>query len=424
MTITIGLFVLFLVLLALRIPIGVVLVFVGLVGISLETTMDTAVGMLSSTAYRSAASSTYLAIPLFVLMAAFLAESDIAKEIFHAIRVWIGRLPGGLGVATVGASAGFGALSGSSTAATSVMAKIAVPALAEARYAQRDAAGLVATATGTLAALIPPSIPLILYGIQTESSVNELFIAGIVPGIVIALMLSAFIVVRNLRLNTGGERYTWRERLLTTAKLIGPLILLAVLVGVIYLGLATPTEAAAFGAFGALVLGVIMRRLDPARILRALIETVVTTGMIFLIIIGANVFAQYVSLSGIGRDLVTWIGGLGLPSLAILLAIVVLYLVLGLFLDLIGAMLITLPLVFPLIVSLGYDPIWFGILVVLLLEIGLVTPPVGMNLFITSQKSGVPVWDVLKGAIPYVVILLLGVALLIAFPWSTSLLAP
>lgn len=423
MIIAVSLFLLFLVLLALRIPIGIVLVFVGLAGITAVTSFDTAVGMLSATAYRSAASPTYLAIPLFILMAALLAESNIAREIFHAIRVWIGRLPGGVGVAAVGASAGFGALSGSSAAATSVMAKIAVPALVDARYSARDAAGLIATTTGTLAALIPPSIPLILYGIYTETSINELFVAGIVPGVVIALMLSAYIIAKNWKLGRTEERYSWKVRLRTTVKLSGPLVLLVLLVGVIYLGVATPTEAAAFGAAGALVLGLVMRRLNADRILRAFLETVTASGMIFLIVIGANVFAQYVSLSGIGRDLVEWIDAMALPALAVLLAVVAIYLILGLFLDLIGSMLITLPLLFPLIVSLGYDPIWFGILVVLLLEIGLVTPPVGMNLFITSQKSGVAVWEVLRGAVPYIIILLTAVGLLIAFPWSVAILS-
>ena len=423
MLVTSILFVAFLALLAVRVPIGVALIFTGTVGLTIIGSFEIAVGMLSSTAYRSVASSTYLAIPLFILMAALLAESNIARDLFHAIRVWVDRLPGGLGIATVTASAGFGALSGSSTAATSVMAKIAVPALVEAKYTARDSAGLVATATGTLAALIPPSIPLILYGIHTETSINDLFIAGIVPGITIAVCFSLYIIARNVRRRTAGNMFSWGERLRVALKLSGPLLLLVLVVGVIYLGVATPTEAAAFGAAGALVLGLAMRRLGPRKIARAVMETVLSSGMIFLIVIGANVFAQYVSLSGIGRDLVQWITDLALPSLVVLLLIVLLYLLLGLFLDLIGAMLITLPLIFPLIVSLGYDPVWFGILVVLLLEIGLVTPPVGMNLFITSQKSGVPVRDVLLGTVPYVAILLVAVALLIAFPWSVHILS-
>lgn len=416
MTITIVLTLIFLALLFARVPIGIALLAVGFGGIAAVADFNIAIGILSSTTYRSVATTTYLAIPLFIFMASVLAESNIAKELFRTIGMWINRLPGGLGIAAVGASAGFGALSGSSTAATTVMAKVAVPALREARYPDRFSTGLVATTTGTLAALIPPSIPLILYGIQTETPIAQLFIAGIVPGLLIAGLVSAYIFVRGLSIKSKSEPYSWGQKFRALKDLAAPLVLLTILVAVIYFGLATPTEAAAFGAVGALVIGAVMRRLNIAKVYRAAVETVISTSMIFLIVIGANVFSQYVSLSRVGSDLVSFIGRMDISPLAVIIVIVLMYLMLGLFLDLVGAMLITLPLVFPLAMSVGADPVWFGILVVLVLEIGLVTPPVGMNLFITSQKSGVEVNEVLKGSVPFIFLLLFAVALLVAFP--------
>ncbi|OUZ07341.1 hypothetical protein BHE97_17740 [Aeromicrobium sp. PE09-221] len=418
------LIILFLGILLLRLPIGLSMLLVGGIGIILISGPDTLVGVLSSTAYRSISNPTYIAIPLFILMAMFLSESRVADELFDTIEKWVGRIPGGSGVTTVVASAGFGALSGSSVAATSVMARVAVPAMVRGNYSPAQASGLVATTTGTLAALIPPSIPLILYGVQTETSVGALLIAGIVPGLLIAGLIILVVVGMNLRSPNKATAglVDWGDRLRSTRVLVGPLALIALIVGVIYGGVATATEASAFGAAGALLLGLAMRRLDRPAIGRALESTVSATSMVFLILIGTYVFTHFVTVSGVGRELVTVVEQSALSTLGVILLLCGFYLVLGLFLDLIGSMLLTLPVVFPLIVALELDPVWFGVLLVLLLEIGLVTPPIGLNLFIVSKHSGVPIKQVVIGSLPFIAVLLLSVGLLVAFPWLTDLI--
>ncbi|WP_090757871.1 TRAP transporter large permease [Bacillus sp. OK048] len=408
--------VLLLILLFIGMPIGFVLLAVGSLGVFLFSGYDTLQGILSTTAYRSVNSFVFSAVPLFILMAHFISKSRIADDLFGCVLKWVGHTPGGAGVSTVFASAGFGALSGSSVAAASVMSEIAVPKMIEAKYPPHLAAGLVATSTGTLAALIPPSIPLILYGIQTENSIGKLLMAGIIPGLLVALLLSISVVLLGIKNNSKTEKYSWKERWLSL-KLIWPAVLLIlIVVTVIYSGIATPTEASAFGAFGALVIGLSLKRLKVSQITEALMTTVKQTAMIFVIVVGAQVFAYYITLTRIGNAILESISNSGFPSWVILLFVILLYLIVGLFLEVIGAMLLTLPLVYPLIIGLGYDPIWFGIVLVILLEIGLVTPPVGMNLFITSQHSGIPVHKVFIGSLPFIGVLLFSIVILILFP--------
>lgn len=407
---------LLLILLFIGMPIGFVLLSVGSLGIYFLSGYDALEGILSTTAYRSVNSFHFSAIPLFILMAHFISKSRIADDLFNGVLKWVGHAPGGAGVSTVFASAGFGALSGSSVAAASVMSQIAVPKMVESRYSPSLASGLVATSTGTLAALIPPSIPLILYGIQTENSVGQLLIAGILPGLLIALLLSLTVVLIGIKQNSKTEKYSWKERWLSLKNIWPAILLILTVLFVIYFGLATPTEAAAVGAVGALVIGLCLKRLNVKQIVESLMTTVRQTAMIFIIIVGAHVFAYYITLTGVGNDILNAITASGFPSWVILLLIIVMYLIIGMFLEVIGSMLLTLPLVYPLIIGLGYDPIWFGILLVILLEIGLCTPPVGMNLFVTSQHSGVPVMKVFTGSIPFIGVLLLTIVILIFFP--------
>lgn len=397
-------------------PIGFVLIFIGSVGIYLTAGYDTLKGILSTTAYRSVNDFTFSAVPLFILMAHFISKSKVADDLFDSVLKWIGHIPGGAGVATVVGSAGFGALSGSSVAATSVMSEIAVPKMIQSRYTDSFASGLVASSTGTLAVMIPPSIPLILYGIQTETSIGKLLIAGILPGLLLAFLLCITVVIQGIRNNSRTEKHSWKERF-RSLKSVGPAILLILfVVYVIYFGVATTTEAAAFGAFGAFIIGLALRRLSFTDITDSLLATIKQTAMIFIIIIGAHIFSYYITMTRVGNTILEAVAASGLSPLMTLLLIIVFYLVIGLFMEVVGSMLLTLPLVFPLIVELGYDPIWFGVLLVLVLEIGLVTPPVGMNLFITSQHSGVAVDRVLKGSIPFIIVLLLTVFLLVLFP--------
>ncbi|WP_249869683.1 TRAP transporter large permease [Oceanobacillus saliphilus] len=408
--------VLLLVLLFIGMPIGFVLLFVGSFGIFFSEGYNVLHGILATTAYRSVNNFTFSAIPLFIVMAHFISKSKVADDIFDSMLKWVGHTPGGAGVATVLASGGFGALTGTSIAATAVMSQIAVPKMIQARYPESIASGLVATSTGTLAALIPPSVPLILYGIQTENSIGQLLVAGILPGLLLAFLLCITVVAIGLKNNIKTEKYTWKERWMSL-KTIWPAILLIVLVLiVIYFGIATTTEAAAFGAVGALVIGLALKRLNAKQIIDSLMTTARQTAMIFTIIVGAHVFSYYIAMTRVGNDILNAISLSGFSPLTVLLLIFLMYLILGMFMDLIGTMLLTLPLVYPLIVGLGYDPIWFGVVLVLLLEIGLVTPPVGMNLFITNQNSGVPVNKVLIGSIPFIIVLLLLILILVIFP--------
>lgn len=407
---------LLLLLLLIGMPIGFVLLFVGSLGIFLVDGMDSLRGVLASSAFRSVNSFTLTTIPLFVLMANFIQNSKIADDLYDCLLKWIGHLPGGVGSSTVVTSAGFGAVSGSSTAATMIMSNISIPQMIKSNYTPSFSAGLVATATGTIAALIPPSIPLVLYGIQTQTSIGSLLIAGIIPGLILTLLLCIYVVVASYKNKSKVDKFTWIERW-KSLYYIWPITVLAIIViGFMYLGIGTSTEAAAIGAVGALIIGLLYRRLNVRSVISSLRATVMQSSMIFMIMVGAQIFTYFITMTGINRTLVDGIMNSGLSKWYILALIIILYLLIGTVMDPIGAMLLTLPLVHPIIVSLGFDVVWFGIILVMLLEIGLVTPPVGLNLFITSQASGVPVQKVFVGSIPFIMILLLMVILLIIFP--------
>ncbi|MCM3567507.1 TRAP transporter large permease [Neobacillus mesonae] len=403
-------------LILLGMPIGFVLLITGSIGLYLISGFDIVQSYLSTTAYRSVNNFTFSAVPLFILMAHFISKSRIADDLFDSILKWFGHFPGGAGISTIFGSAGFGALSGSSLAATSVMSQIAVPKMVQSRYSESFAAGLVATCTGTLAVMIPPSIPLVLYGIQTETSIGKLLMAGIIPGLLIAFLLITAVVIVGAKQKSMTEKYPWKDRFSSLKTVWPAAILVLFVISIIYFGIATPTESAAFGAAGALAIGLMTKRLSFKEIVDSLLETIRQTGMIFIIIIGSYIFSYFITLSRIGVDILNYIQGSGFPGWTVLLLVILLYLILGLFMDLMASMLITLPLVFPLITSLGYDPVWFGIIVVLVLEIGLVTPPVGINLYITSQHTGISVQKVFVGSIPFIGVLLLSILILCIFP--------
>ncbi|OLO26622.1 hypothetical protein BTR23_22640 [Alkalihalophilus pseudofirmus] len=407
---------LLLVLLFIGMPIGFVLLTIGSLGLLTVASLDVLVSFISNTAYRTVNSFTYTTIPLFILMAQFISKSNIADDLFDCLKKWIGHLPGGIGIATIFSSAGFGALSGSSLAATTIMSKICIPQLLKVKYSEKFSAGLVATTTGTLAALIPPSILLVIYAIQTDTSVGKLLIAGLLPGILLAILNSIYVVIIALKDKNVVNKATWKERFISL-KYVWPMLLLVLIVLIIiYMGIGTSTEAAAFGAFGALVIGFIIKRLNYQSLIESVIETIKQTAMIFFIMLGAHIFSYFITLTRVGNQIVSMIEKSGLSSWSILLLIILLYLILGLFLDGLSSMLLTLPLVLPVVIGLGYDPIWFGVLVVLLLEIGLVTPPVGINLFITSKNSGIPVEKVMFGSIPFLIILLVTILIIMIFP--------
>jgi len=416
MTIYLPFFVLF-ALLAFGVPVAISLALSGALGIFLATNADVLVGIL--TASPGSALSTYelLTIPMFILMAEFMGVSGITSSLFDAIAKWTGRVKGGVGIATVITGAAFGAISGSSTAAAATLAKTSVPAMLNEGYPQR-VAGTIAAISGTIAMLIPPSVALIFYGLLSGVSIADLLIAGIVPGILVTLTIALTIKVLLFRhpLPESYRGYSFQEKI-QSLKVAGPFILLFLAVtGLIYTGIATPVESSALGAFGALLIAGKSGNLNGERFRTALVNTCAISAMIGLIIVCAHIFGYFITFTGVTREMVAWVGGLDVSPYLILAFIVLLYLVLGLFLDLISILILTVPVVLPLVISLGFDPLWFGVIVILLSEIGIVTPPVGINVFVVAKSANISVESIFSGVLAYVLALLALVFVLIVFP--------
>lgn len=381
-------------------PVGFALGVAGMIGLFLVGGLDSVFSIFSAVPFRTAASYTLTTLPMFILMAEFVGASQIVDDIFNAAKRWMERLPGGLAIATILASAGMGAMSGSSTASAATMATIAVPQMRKHGYSERVATGVV-TVSGTLAIMIPPSIAFVLYGIITETSIGKLLIAGIIPGILTTAMYSIGILLWN-KFSPGvmpppTRIYTWKDRWGSLRPLWAFIILASVVIGSMYAGLATPTEAAACGAFGALVIPLVLRRITQSSFKKAVTGAIKVTTMIFTIIIGAMIFGYFLTLTQTTQNFISFLGKLALPPWLIMFFLVLLYLFLGCIMDQVAIILVTLPLVFPLVTSMGYDPIWFGVISVKLAEIGLVTPPVGMNAYVVSATTKVPLTEVFKG---------------------------
>lgn len=410
--------VLLLVLLLIRVPVGFAIGIAGGVGLLLHGGFPALIGFFEVTPYTTAAAYTLSPIPLFILMAQFVLHSGVATSLFDSARTWVGRTPAGLGVATTLSGAVFAAISGSSTAAAATLASTTVPEMSRRGYDPRLANGLVAV-VGTLAAMVPPSIILVFYAVVAEESVGQVLIAGFVPGalVVVALVATTWLLVwRRPGLAPRGERYPLATKLRTLTA-IGPVAVLFVLVtGSIYLGLASPTEAAALGAVGALVLGLAGGGLDLAGIRAALRESLCSTAMIMLIIASAHIFGYVLTLSQVTGDVVDAIAGIPAPPVVVFLGIAVGYLVLGAFMDQMAILALTVPIVLPVVEELGYDPVWFGVMVVLLAEIGLVSPPLGLNVFIVARSTGARTEDVFRGVWPFVLALLALVVLFTLVP--------
>ena len=407
-----------LLLLFLGMPVGFAMGVSGVVGLYLKGGLNALASILSNAPYRSAANFALSTVPMFIFMAEIISRANIVPEVFEAARKWLGRTPGGLAIAAVVASAGMGAMSGSSTAAAACMSSIAVPEMRRAGYGLEVAAGVV-TVAGTLAIMIPPSIPLVIYGLVTETSIGKLLIAGILPGIMTALIYSIGILLWN-RLKPGvmpkGQAYSFREKMASLRPLWAFLILASVVLITLYTGIGTPTEAAAIGAFGAAAISLTTRRLDLKGLYAAALQTAKITTMIFTIIIGAMICGYFFTLTQATQKAIMFISSLPIPTWFIMGLVVLLYLILGCIMDQIAILLLTLPLTFPLVTSLGYDPIWFGVIVTKLAEIGLVTPPVGMNAYVVSATIKAPLEQVFRGTGVMLMFEFVTLCLLLAFP--------
>jgi tripartite ATP-independent transporter DctM subunit len=406
---------------AMGLEISISMGIVGVLGLLYLKGWMVGLGVVGSIAWSNATSFSFIAVPLFVFMSGILLHSGIGKGLFTAVARWVGFLPGGLAVASVFSCAIFAAVSGSSVATAATIGMIAIPEMERRGYARSLIIGSLA-AGGTLGILIPPSIPMIIYGVMTETSVGHLYMAGIIPGIVLALMFAAYVIGYAMiwpqsAPRVAEDRGTFRDKLRSFGEVAPVAILIFVVLGSMYLGIVTPTEAAALGSVVSLVLARWYGNLTWKTLNQAFQETVRTTSMVMLIIIFAAIFSHVIALIGAPKALLNTVLTLGLPKWALFTVIFSFLLVIAYALEELSVMIILLPILFPLITGLGFNPVWFGVIMVVWLEIGFITPPVGLNLFvIQGLMPGTGAREVTVGTTPYVVLMIILVAILFVFP--------
>lgn len=419
-------FALLLVLIMTGMPIAIAMGIVGLFGSALYLGLPAALRMVGQITYETGLSYELSVIPLFILMGSFVTRSGMSDELYAAANAWLGHRRGGLAQATVVACAGFSSVCGSSVATAATMTKVAMKPMLSRGYAPSLAAGSIA-AGGTLGILIPPSVVLVIYGLMTQTDIGKLFMAGVLPGLLGALgyLLAVWLVCTiDPGLGPRGERLSYAERFRALRGVLPILGLFTVVIGGLYLGVFTATEAAGIGAFGAFVFALWRRALNARVLLEVLIESGKTTSMIFIVVIGALIFGNYINLSGLPEALTAWVMGLDVAPLTVIFAIALVYLVLGAALESFSMILLTVPIFYPLVSALGMDLIWFGIIVVVVTEISLISPPVGMNVFVMrSLLPEVPTGVIFRGVIPFLAMDVVRLAVLILVP-SISLLLP
>ncbi len=412
-------FVTLLLFLALGMPIGFALGSVGFAGLAYLLSPEAALIKTGVIGFQIVSHYELGVLPLFLLMAHICFATGASRNFFDAAAKFVGHRRGGLAMASVGGCAGFGAISGSSLATAATMGLVALPEMEKRNYDPKLATGCVA-AGGTLGSLIPPSGMLIVFGILTEQSIGKLFAAGIIPGLLQALFYLVTIVALcywRPALGPVGKRSSWRERIQSLKLTIDVLALIVLVIGGLLIGWFTPTESAAIGAMGAIVLGLLRRNLNGAIFKKALRDTLQTTGMLYAIIIGAFVFSTFIAASGVADGLARWILAEEPSTLTIILGVLVVYFILGMFLDAMAMMALTIPVFYPIIQEAGINGIWFGILLVRAMEIALITPPVGMNVFvIQSIRKNISLGTIYRGVAPFLVADLLHLGLLIALP--------
>ncbi len=404
------------------IPVGFALLIVGFFGLWYTLGLQVATSSMVIIPYTSVAQESLTVLPLFILTGSLVFESGLASNAFDVAHKWLGRLPGGLGITTIATAAAFAATTGSSAATSATVGKIAVPEMRRYGYSASMATGISA-AGGILGIMIPPSISLVVYGIATNTSIGKLLIAGIIPGLVTAIIFSmgiaAVAMLRPTAVPRGSkERYAWRDKWMSLARMWGMILIFVVVIGGIFAGVFTPSEAAAAGCMLATVLLVMKHgRHSTPKLLSGLRDAAGTTCMVFFIIIGANVFSSFAALSGMADVLVKAILSSGWSAYGILALIVLMYIPLGMFLEPMSMALITLPLVFPIITGLGFDPIWFGVMITAVWEVALLTPPVGFNCYVIAGLfPDIPLQAVFKGAMMFIALELVAVVVLVIFP--------
>lgn len=402
-----------------RIPLAIAMSIAGFVGLGLMRGWPAAVASTSQVVFETGFAYVLSVIPLFVLMGNFVARAGMARELFSAANAFVGHRRGGLAMASIIASGGFGAICGSSIATTATMTRVAFPEMRAHGYKDTLAAGSIA-AGGTLGILIPPSTILVIYGIITETDIGKLFIAGILPGVVAIICLClavVFVTWRDPEAGPPAERFSWTQRLGAVRGIWGVALLFALVIGGIYGGVFTATEGAGVGAAGAFFFALLRRTLTPRVLLDILVESTRTTAMLFTILIGAMVFTSFVNFTSMPGDLRDFLMQFSPNPIMVVVVMMVIYVLLGLVMEELSMVLLTIPVFFPVITGLGFDPIWFGILIVTVVEIGMISPPVGMNLFvINSLLPDVKLGQIFRGVWPFVIADVGRLAILVAFP--------
>jgi len=408
------------ILLLIGMPIAFAMMLVGFLGISYLASFNAALPVVARTTYEVASYYPYTVIPLFIVMGGFAGSSGLTKEMYGAFDKWLRKLPGGLAIATIGACAGFSAVSGSSVATAATMGTVALPEMKRFGYHPKLSTGSVA-AGGTLGFLIPPSIGFVVYGMLTEQSIGKLLVAGMIPGILLALAygITIYIWVKVNPAMAPAEPapVTWKERFAAIAGVWEPLLLFSIVMGGIYLGFFTPTEAGAVGATALFIVAILKKTLTWKNLIEALFESIRISVMVLFLVAGANVFSYFLALSTIPMQVSGWVAGLDVSPYVIHVVILLIYLLLGCFLDSISMMVLTLPVIFPVIIALHFDPIWFGVVAVLMMEAGLITPPMGLNIFtVAGVAPDVKVHTIFKGVMPFILSIFVVVTAITCFP--------
>lgn len=413
-------------LILMHVPVGFSLLIVGFVGISYLKSFDIALSQLSSSSFATVNTYSLSVIPLFILMGMFMSNTGLGNDLFNSVEKWVGHMRGGLAIATIGAASIFSSISGSANATTATLAKICIPEMEKFKYKTTFATASVA-AGGTLGALIPPSILLILYGALTSEPIGALLIAGIIPGVLMAVF---FIIMINIQVRMNPtiapirhEKILFSDKVGSLKKVWPFLLVFLVSIGGIYIGVFTPNEAGAIGATGSFFIAILMKRMTFKILITALDETLRISVMIFFVLIGASIFGRFLALTKIPMNLSANVAQLDLSPVLILTLILIIYFFLGMFLEGIAIMVLTLPIIYPLIIELGFDGIWFGIIMIMIVNIGVLTPPLGMNVFIISGiVKHVPIQHIFKGVIPSIIVMIIFIIVLIIFPGIVTFL--
>ncbi len=411
-------------LMALRVPIAFAMAAVGFVGVGLMRSWPSAIST-TATEILDVAGYSLSVVPLFVLMGNFVTRAGMSRELYRAAYAFIGHWRGGLSMSTLTACAGFGAICGSSLATAATMARVSMPEMRRFRYADSFAAGSIA-AGGTLGILIPPSVIMVIYGIMTQTSIGALFAAGFIPGLLalgLYMLAARLVTARNPELGPPGERTAWRDRWLALRDVWAVLLLFVIVIGGMYTGWFTPTEAAGVGAFGGFLFALARGTLTWRGLWQVLVESSQTTAMLFTIVIGAQIFSNFINFTTLPTDLSEFVTRFQVNPIMVVVVICLIYVVLGCAMESLSMMLLTVPIFFPLIQGLGFDAVWFGVLIVCVIEISLITPPVGMNVFVLSSVlPDVPTSTIWRGVLPFITADLVRLSLLISFPTITLFL--